>query len=144
MPFDPILGAGNQPRSTQTPVITQLSDASLDLASGASPASNTSSVTIPGNTRIYALSVTVNSPVRDQTCTNGVLAITIDGRLVVKYLTPTSVVASESSTWVINEIIPYSYDVYNGAILSATLSADNGGTTGYILQVNINSIGVEF
>lgn len=144
MVFNPLWGVGKEPKALRTPSITRLVDGSLDLNAGASPSPNTSSVTVPNGTQIVALSITLTPQDRSQGCTNGKLAITVDGNLISNYFTPTSQTAGVPPNWQVNEIIPFSYEVYNGATLSATLSADNGGTTGYIMQVDVSAIGFEF
>jgi hypothetical protein len=143
MPLDPILGLGRDPRVAGTPVTVSISDSSFDLVAGASPASNTNSATIPSQVQIYAISVGLIQQTRDQTSTNARLRITIYNKLIVDYLLPTFNAAATPSEWAINELIPFNYLNIGETPLVATLSADNGGTTGYIIEVRINALGVE-
>lgn len=143
MGFDEILGAGREPRVAGTPVTVSIVDTSFDLAAGASPASNTNSATIPSQVQIYAISVGLIQQTRDQTSTNARLRITIYNKLIVDYLLPTFNAAATPSEWAINEQIPFNYLVIGDTPIVATLSADNGGTTGYIVEVRINVLGIE-
>lgn len=143
MPFDSILGVGREPRTAGTPVTVSIIDTSFDLAPGASPASNTNSATIPSQVQIYAISVGLIQQTRDQTSTNARLRITIYNKLIVDYLLPSFNAAATPSEWAINEIIPFNYLNIGETPIVATLSADNGGTTGYIVEVRINVLGIE-
>lgn len=144
MPFNPLWGVGRENKVAGVPVTRTISDSSMDITSGANPPANTQTITIPQNTRIIAFSVTANPEQRNQNCVNGRLTITINEALVASYLTPTLVVGTEQVVWQVNEILPYSYEVWGEGIMKVTLEADNGGTTGYIMQIKISAIGYEF
>lgn len=135
-------GVGREPRVAGTPVITTIDDSSFDLNAGATPPTNTNTANIPSQTQIVGVSVTCMQMDRTQTCVNGRLVIEIDGKLVASYIMPTINTAGDIPTWFVNEVIPFSYHVVGSSILKATLSADNGGATGFIVVFKADAIGI--
>lgn len=144
MGYNALWGLGRDPKYLQTPSTTSITDSSLDITSGASPPSNSDTVTIPSGVRVTNIQVTAKPQNRTQDSTNAKLIVTLNENVIATYFCPAVVTAGVDPNWQVNEIIPYNYDVYDGAVLKVTLSADNGGTTGYIMEVDIRAVGYLF
>jgi len=144
MPYNPLWGVGREPRVAGTPSTTSINDNSLDLNAGASPPSQTLSAVIQGGIRVLSFAISIIPQQRDQTSTNARLVILLNNNLIASYQLPASQAAAGPVLWYINEIIPYDYTVAGQEVpFTVTISADNGGTTGYIMEVRIAAIGIE-
>lgn len=138
MPFNSLLGAGREPRVAGTPSQVSISSSSMSLNAGASPPNVEVTANIEGEVQIFTIAVSVTPFRRDQTSTNAKLNIVLDGNTIATYQLPDSQSLADPVTWFVNETIPWTYLTRgSGSSATATLSADNGGTTGYIISTRI-------
>jgi len=141
MVIDLANGVYRAPQVSGSPQDTTIDGFNQGVASGASPSPNQLIATIPGNTQVYGVSISVKPQSRAGTATNPKFSVFVDNQLVALYQLP-PVQTTDPAFWWVDEVIAFNSNKPGNSILRARLEADNGGVTGYVVDYQVSALGV--